>query len=87
MSVRIETTTEDSTTIVSVVGRLTGSATHEFLKACRAIEGEFEVDLTGLLTADSEGIEAVRKLVRAGRKMWGVSPFIRLLLDDQPSAE
>jgi len=87
MAVRIETTSEGSKTIVSVAGRLAGSATHEFLRACRATEREFELDLTGLQSADSEGIEAIRELVRAGRKLRGVSPFIRLLLDDQPSAE
>ena len=82
MSVRIETTSEDSKTIVSVAGRLTSSATREFLRACRAIEGEFEVDLTSLRSADSEGIEAIRNLVRGGRELRGVSPFIRLLLDE-----
>jgi hypothetical protein len=87
MSVRIDTTSEDSKTIVSVTGRLAGSATHEFLRACRAIEREFELDLTGLRSADSEGIEAIRELVREGRKLRGASQFIRLLLDDQPSAE
>ena len=87
MSVRIETTSGDSKTIVSISGRLAGSAVREFLRACRAIEREFELDLTGLRSADSEGIEAIRKLVREGRKLRGASPFIRLLLDDQPSAE
>ena len=87
MSVRIETTSEDSKTIVSVAGRLAGSATSEFLRACREIEGEFEVDLTALRSVDSEGIEAIRNLVRGGRELRGVSTFIRLLLDDQPSAE
>jgi hypothetical protein len=78
---------EDSKTIVSVSGRLVGSATHEFLRACPSTKSEFVLDLTGLRSADSEGIEAIRELVRAGRKLRGVSPFIRLLLDDQPSAE
>ena len=87
MSVRIETTSEGSKTIVSVAGRLVGSATHEFLRACRSTKSEFVLDLSGLLSADSEGIEAIRELVHEGRKLRGVSPFIRLLLDDQPSAE
>ena len=87
MSVRIETRSEDSKTIVSVVGRLTGPATHEFLRTCRSTKSEFVLDLTGLRSADSEGIEAIRELVHEGRQLRGVSPFIRLLLDDQPSAE
>jgi len=87
MPVRIETTSEDSKTIVSVAGRLAGPATEEFLRACRSTKSEFVLDLTGLRSADSEGIEAIRELVREGGKLRGASPFIRLLLDDQPSAE
>jgi anti-anti-sigma regulatory factor len=87
MTVRIETTSEGSKTIVTVAGRLAGSATHEFLRACRSTKSEFVLDLSGLRSADSEGIEAIRELVREGRKLRGASPFIRLLLDDQPSAE
>ena len=87
MTLRIDAATHDSKTIVVVAGRLADEEVREFLRACRAIEGEFELDLTGLRSADSEGIEAIRELVRAGRKLRGVSPFIRLLLDDQPPAE
>jgi len=87
MTVRIETTSEDSKTIVSVDGRLAGAGVRELLRTCRLTKSEFVLDLTGLRSADSEGIEAIRELVRAGRKLRGVSPFIRLLLDDQPSAE
>ena len=87
MVLRIDAATRDSKTVVFVAGRLEGEEVREFLRACRAIEGELEVDLTSLRSADSEGIEAIRELVRAGRKLRGVSPFIRLLLDDQPSAE
>jgi predicted enzyme involved in methoxymalonyl-ACP biosynthesis len=87
MALHVDAVTAGSTTIVTVSGRLAGNEVREFLRACRAIEREFELDLTGLRSADSEGIEAIRELVRAGRKLRGVSPFIRLLLDDQPSAE
>ena len=87
MTLRIDSATAGSTTIITVSGRLAGKEVREFLRACRATEGEIELDLTGLRSADSEGIEAIRKLVREGRKLRGASPFIRLLLDDQPSAE
>ncbi len=87
MTLRIDAATAGSTTIVTVSGRLAGEEVREFLRACRAIEGEFEVDLAGLRSADSEGIEAIRELVREGRKLRGASPFIRLLLNDQTPAE
>jgi hypothetical protein len=61
MTVRIDTTSEDSKTIV--------------------------LDLTGLRSADPEGINAIRELVCGDAKLRGASPFIRLLLEDQPSAD
>ena len=87
MTLRVDTASEASMTVVSVAGRLEGEGVRELLKTCDAIEGEFELDLTGLRSADSEGIEAIRKLVRAGRKLRSASPFIRLLLDNQSPAE
>ena len=87
MTVRIDTTAGDTSTLVTVAGRLAGSGAHELLKTCRAIDGELVLDLTGLLSADADGIEAIRELVRAGRKLRGASPFIRLLLDDQLGKE
>jgi len=84
MTVRIETSSEDSRIIVSVAGRLTDSGVHELQRTCHSIEGEFLLDLTALQSADPEGIKAIQKLVHGGAELLGVSPFIRLLLDDQP---
>ncbi len=86
VTIRIETTSEGSKTVVSVAGRLEGPGVREFLKTCRSIAGEFVLDLTGLRSADPEGIEAIHKAVSGGAALRGVSPFIRLLLDDQPPA-
>jgi hypothetical protein len=87
VTVRIDTTSEGSKTVLSVAGRLEGSGIGELLRACKSIGGVFMLDLTGVRSADPEGIEAIRKLVRGGAKLRGVSPFIRLLLDDQPTAD
>jgi len=87
MTVRIDTTSENSKTIVSVAGRLAGSGVHELLRTCHSTEGEFVLDVTGLRSADPEGIETIRNLVHEGRKLRGVSPFIRLLLDERPPSE
>ena len=82
MTVRIETSTEDSKITVRVAGRLENSGVSELLRVCRSIESELVLDLTGLRSADSEGIEAIHELVRGGANLRGASPFIRLLLDD-----
>jgi hypothetical protein len=87
MSVRIETASEDSQTIVRVAGRLAGPGVHELMRTCRSAGGQCVLDLTGLRSADPDGIEAIRTLVRGVWKLRGVSPFIQLLLNDQPAAE
>jgi hypothetical protein len=81
MTLRIETTSEGSMTVVSAAGRLAGSAVNELLKICRPIKGGFVLDLTGLRSAGPEGISAIRELHCSGAELRGASPFIRLLLD------
>jgi hypothetical protein len=87
MTLRVDTASEASATVVSVAGRLEGEGLREFLKTCDSIEGEFVLDLSGLRSAGSEGMAAIRGLVDSGQKLRGVSPFIRFLLDGRPSAE
>lgn len=82
MVVRIETFAEGSNLVVSVAGRLGGPGVRELLIACESIEGVFVLDLSGLRSADPEGIIAIRDLVSGGAALRGTSPFVRLLLDD-----
>jgi len=70
-------------TVVSAAGSLAGPAVSELLRTCRSIGGEFVLDLTGLRSAGSDGVSAIRELVCGCAKLRGVSPFIRLLLDDR----
>lgn len=87
MTLRVDVLSEASTTVVSVAGRLEGGGMRELLKTCDSIEGEFLLDLSGLRSADSKGIAAIRKLADQGQKLRGVSPFIRVLLNAEPPAE
>ena len=87
MAVRIETTSDGAKAIVSVAGRLVSAEVPEFLRACRSDQGELVLDLTALLSADTAGTEAIRELTRAGAEVRGASPFIQLLLDEQPPPE
>jgi hypothetical protein len=82
MQVRIDSKRRGSTTVISVTGRLSGLGAQELVRACRAVEGEFAMDLSNLLSADDEGIEALRRLRREARETEGASPFIELLLEE-----
>ena len=83
MTVRIETSAGEKKPTVSVAGRLEGLGVGEFVRTCRSIEGELVLDLSGLRSADAEGIEAIQKLVQGGARLRGASPFIRLLLESE----
>jgi hypothetical protein len=85
MTLRVDTVAEASTTVVRVAGRLEGEGMLELLKTCDSIEGGFVLDLSGLRSADSEGIAAIRELADGGRKLSGVTPFIRFLLNPSPT--
>ena len=87
MTLRVDTASEASTTVVCVAGRLEGEGMREFRKTCDSIEGEFVLDLSGLRSADSEGISAIRELVARGQKLKGLSPFIRFLLNPSPPTD
>ena len=83
MTVRIETSAGEKKPTVSVAGRLEGLGVGELVRTCRSIEGELVLDLSGLRSADAEGIEAIQKLVQGGARLRGASPFIRLLLESE----
>lgn len=83
MTVRIETSAGEKKPTVSVAGRLEGLGVGELVRTCHSIEGELVLDLSGLRSADAEGIEAIQKLVQGGARLRGASPFIRLLLESE----
>ena len=49
MTVRIETASENSKTIVSVAGRLAGVGARELLRTCQSLAGELVLDLNRVL--------------------------------------
>jgi hypothetical protein len=84
MEIRIDITSEGPDTVVHIAGRLSAVAVAQLRKACDPIEGAFVLDLSDLLFADEEGIDAIRTLGETGAEVHGSSPFIQLLLDDTP---
>jgi hypothetical protein len=83
MTVRIEISAGEKKPAVSIAGNLEGLGAGELVRTCRSIEGELVLDLSGLRSADAEGIDAIQKLVQGGATLRGASPFIRLLLKSE----
>ena len=81
MNFRIEFKSEGPETVVSIAGRLNSSSVTQLHKTCDQIEIPFRIDLSELLFADEEGINAIRAICARGGQVKGASPYVRLLLD------
>ena len=84
MECRIEAKSDGVRTVLTISGRLSAAAVEELGRVRRAIEGAITVDLSSLVSADDDGIEAIRALSLAGDQIRSASPFVQLLLADDP---
>jgi hypothetical protein len=85
MDIRIDYISDGPETIICIAGRLSGTAAvAQLKKACDPIEGPLVIDLSDVLFADDEGINAIRTIADKGAKVHGASPFVQLLLDNAP---
>jgi len=80
MSLRITKTTSDACTIFKVDGRLVADGVADLERDCQSTEGTVYLDLTELLSADAESIEAIQRMVGGGARLLGASPYIRIQL-------
>ncbi len=82
MRVRIEARrVENDVTLVTIAGRLAAANVRELHDLCECFEGTLVLDLSDLVSADAQGLEALRELEDRGAELRNVSPFIRLLKD------
>ena len=84
MTLRITAQDDDETKILQVDGSLTQE---EVPVLCGVVETRgtpVRLDLTHLISADSDGLAALRLLRDSGASLEGVSPYIALLLDEGP---
>ena len=83
MTVRIMKTIEGGTTTIRVEGRLDTATVPDLQNECRSADPPLRLDLSGLLSADEDGIQALRSLAAQGAELFGASPYIRQLLFGQ----
>ena len=85
MNIRLDFKSDGFQTVVNIAGRLTGREVDQLEKACNTIEEPFVIDLSHLLFADDEGINAIRWISEKGAQIQGASPFVQLLLESAAS--
>jgi anti-anti-sigma regulatory factor len=79
---RVHTIQEGSITVVHIDGELAGEGVQEVERLVRSVAGQKAVDLTHLMHADSDGLEVIHTLQRAGAELRGVNAMVKFLLEE-----
>jgi anti-anti-sigma regulatory factor len=77
MVCRIDVAQDRGVTTVHVAGRLAGPTVDDLLRACDDASGKLRIDLSDLLSVDSLGVEALRRLSEDGAELFGVAQYLR----------
>ena len=80
MAFRVSTEAGDTVTTIRIEGELTSASVPDVRAACGSANPPLRLDLSGLRSADSDGIRALRSLSEAGAELHGASPYINQLL-------
>ncbi len=80
MTIRVSSATDGTTTTIRVEGRLTGADVPDVRAACESANAPVRLDLSGLQSADTDGIRALRSLLESGAELHGANPYVRQLL-------
>jgi len=81
MTLRITPAGSGPSATLKVDGRLTSEEVAELRHACDRVEGRLTLDLSGLQSADRQGVSALQELRTKGAELIGASPYLQLLLD------
>ncbi len=82
MTIRVTTEAREKVTTIRIEGQLTSTGVHNVREACESANPPLCLDLSGLRSADRDGIRALQSLSEAGAELHGASPYInRLLLE------
>ncbi len=81
MTIRVSTEAGQMGTTIRIEGRLTGADLPDVRAVCESAKPRLHLNLSGLRSADSDGIRALRSLSETGAELQGASPYIRQLLE------
>ncbi len=80
MTIRVSTEAGETVTTIRIEGLLTSGDLPDVRAACESANPPLRLDLSGLKSADTDGIRALRSLSETGAKLQGASPYIHQLL-------
>lgn len=79
MTIRVSTEAGQTTTTIRIEGQLTVADLADVRAACESASPPLRLDLSGLRSADVDGIRALRSLAETA-ELHGANPYIRQLL-------
>jgi anti-anti-sigma regulatory factor len=80
LAFRVSTEVGDTVTTIRIEGELTSASVPDVRAACGSANPPLRLDLSGLRSADSDGIRALQSLSEAGAELHGANPYINQLL-------
>jgi len=80
LTIRVTTEAGETITTIRIEGQLTSSSVSDVRAACESAGSPLRLDLSGLRSADRDGILALRSLSEAGAELRGANPYIYQLL-------
>jgi anti-anti-sigma regulatory factor len=85
LTFRITGISGEDETIIRLEGRLSAKRVEDLKKAVQVPPETVLLDLSGLRSADTDGVRALRSISAKGAKLVGASPYIRQLLNETSS--
>ncbi len=80
MTIRVTTEAGETVTTIRIEGKLTSVSVPDVRTACESANPPLRLDLSGLRSADSDGIRALQSMSEAGAELRGANSYINQLL-------
>ena len=80
LTIRVSTEAGETVTTIRIEGQMTSADVPDVRAACESARPRLRLDLSGLKSADRDGMRELRSLSETGAELHGASPYIRQLL-------
>ena len=80
MTIRVTTEAGETVTTIRIEGQLTSAGVPDVRASLESVSRPLQLDLSGLRSADRDGIRVLLSLAEAGAELQGASPYVNQLL-------